>query len=348
METKRLVWIDLLNIVACAGVLLLHSTNGEVHSFSGIPSADWYIGLFTHSFFLWPVNVFFMISGFTLLQSLIVNKYEWGGVKQFYNKRLKRLAFPVIAWNTLYMLMYILRSILKENDLETFPNMIKHFLLFEYNGYMWFFVPLIMIYLSLPFFSVFVHNADRQLLRLYLIIGLIMGCIPPLDPEFTIRENFSNIYLMGSRFLYFTVAGYYIGHYHISYKTRRMIYICSLLSMITVFTGTMLLTLYMPNHYNYFIEYINIPCTISAMGVFLFFKYHKWENIVKNAHTENFIVHWSSCSLGIYLIQSAWFTLLGHLHICDNHILLKFIVMYMVCIISVWIIKHIPIMKKTV
>lgn len=30
MEKERLIWIDLLNIVSCAGVLLLHCTNEEV------------------------------------------------------------------------------------------------------------------------------------------------------------------------------------------------------------------------------------------------------------------------------------------------------------------------------
>lgn len=79
MENKRLIWIDVLNIVACAGVLLLHCTNGQVHGFSGTPSADWYIGLTTHSFFLWPVDVFFMISGFTLVNHLALTDYNKSG-----------------------------------------------------------------------------------------------------------------------------------------------------------------------------------------------------------------------------------------------------------------------------
>lgn len=80
MEKERLIWIDVLNIVACTGVLLLHCTNGQVHGFSGTPSLNWYIGLTTHSFFLWPVDVFFMISGFTLIRtSLLTNNNNSGG-----------------------------------------------------------------------------------------------------------------------------------------------------------------------------------------------------------------------------------------------------------------------------
>lgn len=67
MERKRIIWVDALNIVACMGVLLLHCTNSEIHGFKGETSPNWCLGLFTHSAFLWPVNVFFMLSGFTLL-----------------------------------------------------------------------------------------------------------------------------------------------------------------------------------------------------------------------------------------------------------------------------------------
>lgn len=83
METlhkkNRIVWVDALNIVACAGVLLLHCTNGQVHGFSGSPSVDWYIGLFTHSVFLWPVNVFFMLSGYTLIRKSLIDNVNRGG-----------------------------------------------------------------------------------------------------------------------------------------------------------------------------------------------------------------------------------------------------------------------------
>lgn len=90
MENKRLVWIDVLNIVACAGVLLLHCTNGQVHGFSGTPSLDWYIGLTTHSFFLWPVDVFFMISGFTLVRiSILTNNNNSGGGKTVLRQKIE-------------------------------------------------------------------------------------------------------------------------------------------------------------------------------------------------------------------------------------------------------------------
>lgn len=349
MEKERLIWIDLLNIVACAGVLLLHCTNGEVHHFSGTPSANWFIGLTTHSFFLWPVNVFFMISGFTLIRpSLIVNNIQIG-VKDFYSRRLKRLGIPLLVWNTLYMVKHLAASYHQGEEIETIQELIEKFVLFNYNGFMWFFVPLIMIYLSLPFFAVFILNSNRSMLRLFLVMGLILSCIPPLESSFTVKEELSSIYLMGTRFLYFIVVGYYFGNFEITEKTRRKIYTCSIVSMIIMFFGTIVLTLYIPEHYRYFINYTNIPCTIAAIGVFTFFRYYDWNKLLrKNLLAKRNLSYFSSFSFGIYLIQGAWFSILNIFHVCEEYILLRFIVMYVLCIVSVCTMKRMPWVRQLV
>ena len=42
------------------------------------------------------------------------------------------------------------------------------------------------------------------------------------------------------------------------------------------------------------------------------------------------------------------FTVLGFFHICDNHILLKFFVMYALCVGSVWVVKYVPVVRRIV
>ncbi len=348
MEKERLIWIDLLNIIACASVLLLHCTNSEVHNFSGTPSVDWCIGLTTHSFFLWPVNVFFMISGFTLIRNIslcTINSLE--GVKVFYNKRMKRLAVPLLSWNILYMILYFVRTHINGEDIMPISELVKKFVLFDYNGFMWFFVPLLMIYLAMPFIAVFILNSSRNLLRLFLFIGLLMGGIPPIDTTFSAKADLTDIYLMGSRFIYFIVAGYYVGHYKLSFRTRKLIYTSSILCMVVMFIGTALLTLHNPLHYKYFIQYTNIPCTLSAIGVFTYFRYYNW-NKLTNKLSPDYLAQFSSLSLGIYLIQGAWFTTLRFFNLCEEHILLKFIVMYALCVTSVYVMKKVPLARRLV
>lgn len=352
MKMKRQIWIDALNIMACSGVLLLHSTNGELHNFSGTHTVNWFIGLFTHSFFLWPVNVFFMLSGYTLLRKELIEgslENTTSEVKLFYKRRLNRLLVPLISWNIFYMLIYLARKAVNNESLDSIWVLIKKFCLFEYNGFMWFFVPLILIYLSLPFFAYFVLNAPQKLLRLYLIIGLMLGWIPAIDPMFNTRSSFADIYLMGSRFLYFIVAGVYLGKYELSYLFRKRLYIATIASMLLIFIGIYILTLFSPSHYKFFLCYTNIPCTISAFGVFVFFRHVDWNKVFSKFHiTTMSLAKFSSLSLGIYLIQAAWFMTLSHFDICNENIILRFIVMYILCICSVYVMQRIPIIKKMV
>lgn len=346
MTTKRIIWIDALNIVACAGVLLLHCTNGQIYNFSGSSSVNWYIGLFTHGFFLWPVNVFFMISGFTILSNYADNQSNILRVKDFYKRRCARLAVPLLAWDAFYMLLRIAIVYTKGERIEPVGTLLQKFCLFEYNGFMWFFVPLILIYISLPFFAVFVLNSNRRLLRLFLIIGCVMGFFSSLFADYTGKYDF---HLMGSRYLYFIVAGYYLGHYGLSEKTRKKLYVAAIISMAIISIGTYVLTLHWPEHFNYFLSYTNLPCTIAAMGVFVFFRYVNWHMLLDKLHiTPESLTRFSGLSLGIYLIQMAWFTVLGYFKIGDGNLFLRFVLMYVLCVGSVYVMQKIPLIKRLV
>ena len=262
---------------------------------------------------------------------------------------MRRLAVPLMAWNVLYMLQYFANCHIDGEWVQPVTELVRRFVLFDFNGFMWFFVPLLLIYLSLPFFAVFVLNSDRWLLRLFLVIGLALSWVPPVSEDFSTRSGLTDFYLMGSRFLYFIVAGYYIGHFDISHRTRIRLYCCTAASIAVMFVGTMCLTLYAPEHYRYFLSYTNLPCTITAMGVFTFFKYHDWDKTLAALRLKaGDAARYSSFSLGIYLIQGAWFTVTGHLHICDDNMLVKFLLMYILCVVSVWTMKNIPVLKRIV
>lgn len=89
--------MDVLNILACMGVLLLHCTNQEIHDFSGRLSFNWFLGLLTHSFMLWPVDVFFMLSGFTLIR-----QHSGGGKSILFKKNKKAFATSLVLEYGIY------------------------------------------------------------------------------------------------------------------------------------------------------------------------------------------------------------------------------------------------------
>ena len=347
IQKERIIWIDALNIVACMGVLLLHCTNGEIHNFRGQVSTEWMIGLITHSTFLWPVNVFFMLSGFTLLRQNSSN--GTGGVMQFYKRKLNRLLIPVLFWNTLYMMQQLFAQWNKGNLLDSPTVIVEKFLSFQYNGFMWFFIPLISIYLSLPFLSIFVLNAQRSILRTFIILAVALNCIASFQSNFSSRMEYFDVYLFGSRFIVFAVAGYYMGTYTIRKDTRKILYLSALACVTLMLVGTIVLQYHAPQHYKYFIQYVNFPCTIISFAVFLFFKHTDWKCFMQRWKIESrTLLSLSSLSLGIYLVQLVGFLVVNHIPFVSNISILKFLTMYIGCALVVWTLKHIPVLKKLV
>lgn len=223
------------------------------------------------------------------------------------------------------------------------------FMSFGYNDYMWFFVPLIILYLSMPFLAVFVFNADKKMLRTFLLISLMLGCISPLQADFSPRSSMSDIYIFGTRFISFAVAGYYLGNYEISRKTRHKLHTASLACIPIMILGTAWLQFNVPEHYKYFIQYTNIPCSIISYSIFVLFRFADWDRILRKLRVRaNHLAAFSSLSLGIYLIQKIGFMAVGKIHGLDGLMIPTFIIMYIGCILSVGLIKRIPLLKKTV
>lgn len=342
MIKERIVWIDALNIFACAGVVLLHSTNKAVHHFQGIINIEWIIGLLSHSLFLWPVNIFFMLSGFTLVKYSVTKLV---GVKTFYSRRLVRLAIPLLTWSFIYWFVYILEY----HRIESPLIIVKRLLLFNYNSYMWFFVPLLIIYISMPFISLFLINAERGMIRLFLILGLLLAIFPCFEKDYTVREGLPDFYLMGTRFIYFIVAGFYFGKYQISLHTRKTFYILALVSIVIMFIGTAILSIHVPAYYDFFIKYTNLPCTITSIAIFLLFRYTDWNKWLYNLHiSKGTIAKWSSLSLGIYLIQSIFLKILDNSNLYDISPIYRFVLIYIVSLFSVLVMHKIPLIKKIV
>ena len=64
MNAGRVIYFDILNVVAAFGVVAMHF-NGLVHAY--MPTWDWVQAHAVDCLFYWAVPVFFMLSGSTLM-----------------------------------------------------------------------------------------------------------------------------------------------------------------------------------------------------------------------------------------------------------------------------------------
>lgn len=226
-------------------------------------------------------------------------------------------------------------------------TIINKYMSFQYNGFMWFFIPLICLYLTMPFLSLFVLNAKRNILKWYLLISVVLNAVGCLGTSQ--GSHFFDIYLFGTRFLLFAVAGYYLGNYDLSYSTRRRLYASGWICALMIFIGTIWLQLNIPERYNFFLKYTNLPCTMSALSVFVYCKYTDWTKVFCKLHIrENHLAILSSASLGIYLFQAIGFFIVLKFKMIADNLVLQFFIMYLLCLMFVITIKRLPIISKIV
>ena len=97
-ENNRIVYFDILNILACLSVVFLHS-NSIVHSYT--PLRAWKTALIFEVVFYWAVPVFIMLSGATLMKYR--ERYD---TKTFFKKRFCKILIPWVIWSFVLYVVY--------------------------------------------------------------------------------------------------------------------------------------------------------------------------------------------------------------------------------------------------
>lgn len=189
-NTQRLYWVDLLRLVAMLMVIAAHC----VDIYNATPQDDpmnsfW--GVFIGSLMRPSVPLFAMMTGLLLLP---VKE----SAKEFYLKRIPRVAIPMLIWSAVYYLIPWLTGVagLDKSVITTlFPfefspsqeagdamrNIAR--IPFTFNGYtthMWYLYMLIGLYLLMPFFSAWVEKRDSTMTNTYLLLWLCSLTLPYL------------------------------------------------------------------------------------------------------------------------------------------------------------------------
>ena len=143
-KKKRYIYIDVLNIFACLCVIFMHC-NGIAHIYSD--TRAWKESMAVETLAYWAVPVFFMISGATLLGYR--DKYTTG---VFFKKRILKTVIPFFIWILINLALKVATGKMEmEGGVRGIVNMFTNT---TTEHVYWFFIPLFMVYLSLPVVSV--------------------------------------------------------------------------------------------------------------------------------------------------------------------------------------------------
>lgn len=165
-KSERIVYYDILNILACFCVILLHC-NGMAHVYSN--NRGWYISLIFECIACWAVPVFFMLTGATLMDYR--KKYD---TKTFFKKRVLKTLIPFVAWAIIVFIWKKTNNIIKIDDLSV-RGIMNFMILGNEEVTYWFFWAIFSIYLCLPVLSHLTEDKHRKILWYIAIVSAIFN-----------------------------------------------------------------------------------------------------------------------------------------------------------------------------
>lgn len=271
-NTNRDNSLDILRIVACMMVIMMHSPVPLAEGKSPLLGAI--------SYLMAPCNgLFFMASG-----ALLFGRGLPFG--QFLKKRLGRIVWPVCAWSVVYIL--INKKIGWVEQLLWVP-----FYRTDACGYLWF-----MYAPTLPkTFSVHVDSISSAKVLLSAQGNSNLAVLASLLPIITVYLNIpafdehSAWYYFGGFFGYF-LLGWYTNQNHFTWTQIATAFVCSVLLMVVSYKQSGL--------------GVNVNCYLHPYVILLsFVVFASIKKLFAQYHPKsNVLVSLSSCTFGVYLIHS--------------------------------------------
>ncbi len=200
----RVVYIDIIRLLACFFVILTHSAMPSVDGSDGFIKAG--ISFVSIPF----TDLFFAVSGALLLPT-------HGTMKEFYKKRFLKLLPPVVIWSVVTLLVRAIIGKITIN--EALFSFIK--MPFEpVIGVYWFIYVIIGLYLLAPIISPWIQKASKKQIEFFLFlwaINLILPYLNALTPPLLQIGLDSHSWMMSyfGGYIGYFLLGYYLHQYPI-------------------------------------------------------------------------------------------------------------------------------------
>ena len=335
-------YLQVLGVISCLAVVLLHS-NGVFWTFSY--ERYWFTANIIECVCYFAVPVFIMISGCNLID--YQEKYN---TKTYFKKRIIKTVIPFLIWSFIGFLYLMLAGAIDFESVNM-HSVVDSVFNTGYIGVYWFFIPLFSVYLSIPALSMIPESNRKRIFQYMLCVAFVFNIVMPF--VFSVagfHYNTSlNVSLVGS-YLFYAIAGYYIDRYPIEKKYRMMCYALAVVGLGVHIIGTFILS-YRDNAINgMFKGFVNLPCVLYSVGIFVLFKYCEKSRAMKYLY--ELISPVADTTFGVYLMH--WFLIDIFLRISHtNPIGIMFRVVggfaiFIVASIITKIIKKIPILHQII
>lgn len=342
---KRIIYFDVLNIIAIFAVIALHC-NAIVH---GNPSnRAWNTSLIVECLFYFAVPIFIMLSGATLMKYR--EKYD---TKTFFKKRFLKVCIPFVIWA---IIMFIWKEYILKMNIVKGGGILEYFNIFfgnkEESTY-YFMFSILGIYLTMPLLSLLAKKENTKSLWFIVLLYFIFnGFVPNILKLFGINYNMDFTVQLGG-YTIFILLGYLLSIEDISKKQRIIIYIGAIIGILYRFITTFILSKEAGSVVKTTWGYTSWHSILLASAVFLFVKNLNLESkLENNSKIAKMLTQIASCSFGVYLIHQIIMyyekTIFNINASSWEWRTIGIITTYIISLLVVFLIKRIPGLKKIV
>lgn len=318
---SRLIWADLLRIIAIFAVICQHYCPAYYGShllatIIGVTICDWCI------------PVFVMLSG---MFSLSPNK-------QFpLQKRLLRLVVALCFWSIAYGINYF---VIQNHGSYTISSIIQPIFWKRLPWYhLWFVYMFLGLYLLTPVIRSWIAHASQKNILYFLLLCFAFNCITWIN-QF-LPSPLHHLLPVLSAFVGYYVLGYYLSTLTITKQHRIIIYIASIAACAGIVISNQLFKL---TAHTLIVN--ESPLTaIMSIGVFVAFKHKHFNNKWSNFSRISLLV------FGIYLVHDFFIQYL-HIGLFSDIILLNIFInalsTLLISAIIIFLIRKIPFVGKLI
>lgn len=295
---QRMTRYDLLRLIACFGVVLLHVSNSYWYSVD-VGSRDFAVMTVYNSFTRFAVPVFFMLSGLFLLDPEKEFK-----VKKWV-QRLGKLALCFFLWSIFYAFQSVLFHGFRQGWDSVTEEMWRDALtrLVMGHGHMWFLRDLFGFYLLLPVLRKICE--DMRVLGYFLLLwAAVRFVVVPLMPEVCggmVLAAVTNMHLhMLTGFIGYFIGGYFLHKAYIPRAGRYLLYVAGAASLVFTMIATLVSCRESGTYNDQWLLPSNINVLFMSAAVFVLFRHIR---LPKGLAEAKWVPAMAGCTFFVYMIH---------------------------------------------
>lgn len=335
MKKNRILWLDILKIIACFLVVVNHTGSYVLDDNYNNITVIFYCLNF--AICKMAVPIFLMVTGSLLLKKQFEYKYIL--------KKIVRILIPLIAIS--FVLYYKANGL---NALAFAKSFLEEPIVYPY----WYLYMLISLYLITPLIQKMLKNfCDKDYIYLFTICLIIPSILSVITSLLNINISSWLFICLFPKTIGIYILGYYLSNCKIDKKIKNIFWIL-LITLISLFFITMYLPYAKGGEISYIFDGFDTLFAIGeAAALFYIFRYY-FANKRIGEKCSNVIGTISECTFGIYLFHYLVIYRIYHISIIQEifkfnryiGVVLLEIAAFILCGIVTYILKKIPYVKK--